>query len=398
MLVETLFARQPIFDRSRRACGYELLYRSKPSYRSVDGIGATAQVLANAFADIDSPDLLGGLPAFVNLPRDMIVARSIIGFPPHRVVVEVLEDVEADTEVVAALTELRSIGYRIALDDFVPNDHRRPLVPLADIVKVDLVATPAVRLADVATSLRSSGVTLLAEKVETPEDHQRCFDMGFSMFQGFFFARPELISGRRVDEGRQRLASLLGELHRDGVSMQQVAESVERHPDFAHQLLRLLNSAAVGLAREVDSIRQAVVMTGLRRVTEFATVLALASNEQKPQELLTLALTRAKMCAGLASRMGRADSDSFFTVGVLSVLDALTDHPLEDLVASLPLSEDVKSALVDRLGLKGRLLDAAIAYERAEWDRLDQLDLDPVALSEGYVEALTWSSSMASAV
>ncbi len=400
MLVDTFFARQPIFDRSRRVCGYELLYRSGPVDRAgfSDGVSATAQVLANAFADVDSPDLLGGLPAFVNLPRELIVSRAILAFPPDRVAVEVLEDVTPDAEVMAALAELRAAGYRIALDDYGTADPRRRLVPFADIVKVDLMATVPDDLVGMAASLRSAGVTLLAEKVEGLEDYKRCFDLGFSMFQGFFFARPELMSGRRVDEGRSRITGLLGELHSPGVSMEQVAEAVERHPDFAHHLLRVLNSAAMGLSRQVDSIRQAVVMLGMRRVTELATVLVLASNDHKPRELLNLSLTRARMCSVVADRMGRVDADSFFTVGALSVLDALADRPLSEVVDPLPLSDDVKSALIHRVGIKGELLDAAIAYERADWDRLTDTDLDASTLAHSYLEALEWSTRMMASV
>lgn len=400
MLVDTYFARQPIFDRSRGVCGYELLYRSGPADRAMfaDGVTATASVLANAFADVDSPDLLAGLPAYVNLPRELIVGRSAMGFPPERVTIEVLEDVTPDPDVIEALRELRAAGYRIALDDYGPDDARQRLLPFADIVKVDLMVTPAASLPALAGRLRTVGVTLLAEKVEDLNDFRRCFDLGFNMFQGYFFAKPELVAGRRVDEGRGHLTGLLGELHRPDVTLTEAAEAVERYPDFAHQLLRILNSAAMGLSRKVDSIRQAVVLVGTRRVTELATVLVLAANEHKPRELLTVGLTRGRMCALVARRIGRVDADSFFTVGALSVLDALSDRPLSEVVGPLPLSDDVKAALVHRVGLKGELLDAAIAYERAEWDRLDDMELDATALTRGYLEALEWSMQLAAAV
>jgi c-di-GMP phosphodiesterase len=387
MLVDTYFARQPIFDRSRAVCGYELLYRSGPADRAMfaDGVTATASVLANAFADVDSPDLLGGLPAYVNLPRELIVGRAALGFPPERVTIEVLEDVTPDQDVIEALRELRASGYRIALDDYGPDDPRQTLLPFADIVKVDLMVTPAAALPALAGRLRTVGVTLLAEKVEDLNDFRRCFDLGFNMFQGYFFAKPELVAGRRVDEGRGRLTGLLGELHRPDITLAEAAEAVERYPDFAHQLLRILNSAAMGLSRKVDSIRQAVVMVGTRRVTELATVLVLAANDHKPRELL-------------ARCIGRVDADSFFTVGALSVLDALSDRPLSEVVGPLPLSDDVKAALVHRVGIKGELLDAAIAYERAEWDRLDELELDAATLTRGYLDALEWSMHFASAV
>ena len=173
--------------------------------------------------------------------------------------------------------------------------------------------------------------------------------------------------------------------------LDEISDTVERHPEFALKLLRLLNSSAFGLSRTVESIREAVVMLGVRRVTELATVLALASAQQKPRELLSLGLVRAKMCSTVADRTGRPDPASYFTVGVLSILDALTDTPMRDLVSPLPLADDVKDALIERTGAKGNVLDAAVAYERAEWQRLDASDLEAAVLTESYLAALSWS-------
>jgi EAL and modified HD-GYP domain-containing signal transduction protein len=400
VLIDTYFARQPILDRGRRVRGYEVLYRSTPSDRAtfVDPVAATAQVLANTFSDVAIPDLLAGLPAYVNLPRELIVSRALMAFPPDRVAAEVLEDVTPDVEVMEALADLRGAGYRVALDDFAEGDPRRVLVPFVDIVKVDLAVIEPDNLAEVIRPLRSAGVTLLAEKVETPADFQRCAELGFALFQGYFFARPELVAGRRLDEGRSRLVGLLAELHRPDITLEEVARSVERHPDLSFQLLRLLNSAAMGLPRSVDSIREAVVLVGAKRVTELATVLVLAANDHKPRELLSLGLTRARMCETVAQSAGRADPGSYFTVGVFSVLDALTDRSMPEVVSALPLSSEVKSALIEHDGPKGELLEAAIAYERAAWEQLPDTGLDPRTLTTGYLGALEWSTKMLAAV
>lgn len=393
MLVDTFFARQPIFDRKRRLWGYELLYRSGPvrSAGAFDPVAATAHVMASAFSDTDAVDLAGGVPLFVNLPRQLIVSRGVLAYPPDQLAIEVLEDVRPDAEVIEALAELKALGYRIALDDYVVDDPRKPLLPFVDIVKVDLAAVPQDELAGTVAALRPSGVALLAEKVEGPDMYEICHGLGFSMFQGFFFARPELVAGRRLDEGRARLTGLLADLHRPNIAIDDVAATVERHPDFSLKLLRMLNSAIYGLPRVVESIREAVILLGIRRVTELATVLALASNDQKPRELLSLGLTRARMCATVADKIGRRDPESFFTVGVLSVLDALVDMPMRDLVDPLPLADDIKHALVVHGGPKGAVLDAAIAYERAEWDRLNGFDLDASTLTDSYLTALAWS-------
>lgn len=397
MLVDTYFARQPILDAQRAVRAYEVLYRSGPhavSAGNPDGNEATAEVLAGAFSDVELPDLLSGLPGFVNLPREFLIDRSLLAFPPDRVGAEILEDVTADPEVVNALSELRSLGYQIALDDFRLGDGRNELLPLADIVKVDVLAIDEAELEHTAQVLRAIDITMLAEKVETVADFERCRKLGFELFQGYFFARPELVAARRLDEGRGRLLSLLAELHSPMRNMERVGRAVESHPSLAYQLLRVLNSSALGLPRRIESIREAVVMLGLRKVTELASVLVLAAHDHKPVELVSLGLTRARMCELMAQNMGRSDASSFFTVGVFSVLDALADRPMQDIVKTLPLSDDTIEALVDRSGVKGQVLESAIAYERAEWERLPEVGIDARSLSLAYLEAIDWSSSM----
>jgi EAL and modified HD-GYP domain-containing signal transduction protein len=401
MLVDTYFARQPILDRRRNVCAYEVLYRSGPDSNAagvVDGESATAQVLASAFNDIDLPDLLAGRPGFVNLPRETILERALLSFPPSRVAAEVLEDAEIDSSLIEAIRELRTLGYRVALDDFTLRDGRNGLLPFADIVKVDLQLLTPEELGHTASVLRSMGITLLAEKVETAEEFDQCARLGFELFQGYFFAKPELVSGRRLDEGRGRLVGLLAELHRPDITIDDVARKVEHHPSLSFQMLRLLNSASIGLHRQVESIREAVILLGTRKVTELASVLVLASHDHKPRELLTLGLSRARMCELIGERLGRHDPDSFFTVGIFSVLDALADRPIEEVVDALPLSSDVVDALVDRSGLKGRVLEAAIAYERAEWDSLPSIGIAAAEVSGAYLEAIDWASAMSKAV
>lgn len=397
VLVDTYFARQPILDRSRRVRAYEVLYRAGPAVSSagvLDGSSATAEVLAGAFSDVELPDLLSGLPGFVNLPRRFVVERAILAFPPERVAAEILEDVSADPAVIEALEELRRLGYQIALDDFRLGDGRNDLLPYADIVKVDVQDLTPDELMRTVRVLKAINVTMLAEKVETIEEFNRCSDLGFHLFQGYFFARPELMAARRLDEGRSRLLALLAELHRPGVTVDRVARAVESHPSLSYQMLRVLNSAAIGLSRRVDSIREAVILLGARRVTELASVLVLASHEHKPRELLSMSLSRARMCELVASRLGRTDTGSFFTVGVFSMLDALTDRPMADIVRTLPLASDVVDALVDRSGVKGDVLRAAVAYERAAWEELPEFGIEARALSMAYLEALDWSSRM----
>jgi EAL and modified HD-GYP domain-containing signal transduction protein len=397
VLVDTYFARQPILDANRIVRAYEVLYRPGPKALTAgnpDGLSATASVLAGAFSDVEISDLLSGLPGYVNLPAEFLLDRSLLAFPPERVAAEILEDVEANGEVIAALKELRSLGYKVALDDFQLGDGRNELLPYCDVVKVDVLELDTVELERTARVLRSIDVTMLAEKVETIADFERSRKFGFELFQGFFFARPELVAARRLDEGRGRLIALLAELHSPDLDIDRVGRAVETHPSLAYQLLRVLNSSSVGLSRRVESIREAVVLLGARKVTELASVLVLAAQDHKPIELVSLGLTRARMCELMAREMGRRDSTSFFTVGIFSVLDALADQPMSDVVRLLPLADDIIQALVNRAGVKGEVLESAIAYERAEWERLPDVGVNARSLSLAYLDAIDYSSSM----
>ncbi len=395
MLIDTYFARQPILDRRRRVRAYEVLYRSGPATeaRFADGSAATAHVLAGAFVDVELPDLLSGLPGWVNLPRDLIVERALLAFPPDRVGGEILEDVEPDPEVLAAVKELRDLGYQLALDDYRPGHDRDAFLPYVDVVKVDIMGLTPDELRQTVRKLRMSDVTLLAEKVETQDEFELCEALGFELFQGYFFARPELVAGRRLDAGRSQLVALLAELHSDQATVDRIARQIETHATVSYQLLRILNSASVGLTRQISSIREAVVMLGTRRIIELVSVLVLAAFDHKPRELLSIGLTRARMCELLATQTGMPDPASYFTVGIFSVLDALTDQPLREVIRTLPLADDVQAALVDREGHKGQVLEAAIAYERAAWANLPDLGVEPKAIAMSYIDALDWTEN-----
>ena len=397
LLVDTYLARQPILDRHHRVWGYEILHRAGPSAlraEVVDGATATAEVLAGAFAHVDLSDFLGGRRGMVNLPRKLVVERAVMALPPDRIGVEILEDVPADPEVIDSLKDLRANGYVVALDDFEVDAGRNALLAYADLVKIDVVDTEPDGLIRSAGMLRRMGVTMVAEKVENDADYRRCVDLGFELFQGYYFARPELVVGRRMDQGRSVLMAVLAELHRPEVELADVVRAIELHAPLAYQAMRVLNSAATGLSRPIDSIREAVVLLGIKRVRELASLLVLAAHDHKPPELVSMALTRARMCERIAISAGLRDPASFFTVGLFSLLDVLTDQPIWEVVAGLPLSDEVKSALVDGAGDRGRALRIAVAYERADWDWLDDTGLAPRDISRIYLEAIDWAGEM----
>lgn len=394
MLIDTLIARQPILDLSQRVRAYELLYRPlSGSERIDDPDRATAHVLAGVFADVDRLDPLRGLPGYVNITHTLLVEGAVTAFPARRVGVEVLEGIPAEPEVLLAMDRLRGLGYSVAVDDFTLDSGRNALISHADIVKVDIQQVTGGELVRTVGLVKKLGASPLAEKVETEEEFRRMVGLGFELFQGYFFARPRLISGRRLDEGKGRLLTLLAQINSAGESIDRIAEAVETHPSLAYQLLRVLDSAAIGLSRPVVSIREAVVLLGIRRVAELASVLALSAYGDRSPEVVSMALTRGRFCEMLAREVGE-DPAASFTVGAFSMLDVFTDLPIWEAVKRLPLDPVLLEALVDHRGIQGELLDVAVAYERANWDELGDLGVAASRVSECYLAALDWAGAL----
>jgi EAL and modified HD-GYP domain-containing signal transduction protein len=314
-------------------------------------------------------------------------------FDPALLGVEVLESVVVDAELESTLRKLRGAGYRISLDDYRPG--RTPeLLDLANMVKVDVQEGDLDELPLLIAVARKAGVTLLAEKVETKLEYNKYKRMGFSLFQGFYFARPEPVSGGRTDGDRSSLIHLLAALQNPNISMDRIATLITNNVSLATKVLQLLNSAAIGLPRRVASIHEAVVMIGTERLRRWASLLVLSSFTDKPRQLMEMALVRARMCELAATELAMGDPDVFFTVGLLSVADALMDRPMAKVVASLPLNNEVSVALTDRAGPAGAALEIALAFEGATLRSTREMPATPRRLAETYLHALSWAEGV----
>jgi EAL and modified HD-GYP domain-containing signal transduction protein len=389
-----LVGRQPIFDRSQRVYGYELLFRlASEEARTADrpdGTASTAQVVLNTFLEIGLDSVVGDRPAFVNATRSFICDGLAAQLPPDRVVIEVLEDIAPDDEVVAELAKLRSAGYTLALDDFIYDPSLEPLIELAHIIKIDLSQLTVGELERYQKLLGRPGLRLLAERVETHAEFEHCKSLGFELFQGFFLAKPSIVQGNRRTSNQVTALRLLALLDDPDASLDEVELALSTDPTLSYRLLRVINSAAFSLRNRVDSLRQALIMLGLRRVQGWVTLMVLAGLSKKPPALLETALTRARMCEQLGARLQPNRAPSFFTVGLFSALEAMLDTPLEQLVGDLPLSSEVVAALLSGEGLMGSVLSGVLAYERCEWDRVSVPGLDADALRQAYLDTLQW--------
>jgi EAL and modified HD-GYP domain-containing signal transduction protein len=386
-------ARQPIFNARCEVVAFELLYRSSPqavSTEPIDGTLATARVVLGALSDIGLDRLAPGVRVHVNLPDALLREPLALPLPPERVIVEVLEDVSVDEPLLAGIAALRDQGFRIALDDYVSHACDRRLLAVADCVKVDLAAEPPESLARTVETLRARGLELIAEKVETREQFERCKALGFTAFQGYFLQRPETFSGQRAPTLRLATLQVLAALNQPDVTPEQLEQLVARDLGLVNRLLRCLNSGYYNLPRKVTSIRHGIVMLGLENLKRLCSVVALAGFEDRPNYLLINAMVRARMCELMAERRDPQAAGSFFFAGLLSHIDALLGLPTDEVVRSLPLTSDVESALTRQAGPIGEALRAVQAWERGEWERVREVG-DGAAVRAAYLEALRWA-------
>jgi EAL and modified HD-GYP domain-containing signal transduction protein len=391
-LQDVFVGRQPIYGRHLELYAYELLYRGADEDVAdfTEGDQATSQVLLNTFTEFGLDRVVGDHLAFVNLTRGFVIGEYPLPLPRSRVVLEVLEDVEADPEVLAGLQELRERGFKIALDDFVLREETQELIPLADILKIDVVGLDAEMIRRRHALLEPHGCKLLAEKVETREQFEVCLDAGFHFFQGFFLAKPNVVKGKSISASRLNLLRLLAELQDPAVDFERIEEIVSQDVTMSYKLLRHINSARYGMPRTIESVRETVVYLGLSQVRSLASLFLLATVDDKPHELITTAMMRAKMCELVARAADASDVQPFFTAGLFSTLDAMLDAPMSAILARLPLTEGLRAAILEGEGDVGEVLTATLAYERGRWGEVACLGLERGTIRDAFLGAVRW--------
>ena len=391
-----LLARQPIFDGNMQVVAYELLCRNSDLkfIGSSDGDAASSQVLLNAFTELSIEQVVGKHKAFVNFTRTLL--DSPPPFNRQKLVIEVLEGQLVDASMLNSLKLLREQGYTIALDDFELDEATEGLVAYADIIKLDVLSLSPEQLHYHIDYLKPFNITLIAEKVETYEMFEQCKALGFDLFQGYFLAKPRVITGRKISENKQSVLQLLSVLHDPNVPIEKIERMIARDTLLSFKLLRLVNSAAFGLQRNVESLRQAIMLLGLNKLRNWVNLLALSNLSGKPHELSVAALTRARMCEMIATQLKQQSRpDSYFTVGLLSTLDAFLDRPLAELLSNLSLSEALNQAMLTHSGPEGMVLQIVQTHEQGHWQDIDWAHLETLGLTaeilaEIYMNSLHW--------
>lgn len=394
-------ARQPIFDAGNRRVAYELLYRAHAAATDAGPVSQDvmcSDTALHAVVSIGLDRLTGGVAAFVNVTREHLVAELYKIFDPTTVVLELLETIDGDPEVVDACQRAVDAGYTLALDDYDGRPSLAPLLPFATIVKLDVLGRTAEDLSRAVAALQPHGVTLLAERVETGAMRALCHQLGCSLFQGYVFSRPETLTGKAINVQQATMINIMGLLGDATVSDQALDEAFRSHPSLSFALLRIVNSASFGM-RSVESIPHAIRLIGRDALSRWLLVMLVASvAHQSPvaSEAVLQAMTRGRFCELLTVRGASGDPSARFLVGLLSCIDVLLGQSMERVLERLPVSADVRDALLHGVGPHAASLAIAVAYEAGNWEDVDAHLDDPsengLAFAAIYAEAAEWAS------
>jgi c-di-GMP-related signal transduction protein len=402
--------RQPILNRAQQIVGFELLFRSAESLLTAsfeDTHLASASVILNALSDFGFQDVLGRHKGFFNVTFDMLMSDAVELLPKEQVVIELLETIMLDAEVVARCRTLKTLGFKLALDDHVYSPDFSSIYQLVDIVKLDILAIAPEELPDMVENLRAWPLTLLAEKVESAEQYTVCAALGFDLFQGYYFARPVILKQNRVDVGKLTMLQLMEQVMSE-TELSEIEETFKLNPGLTYNLLRLVNSVAIGLRVRIKTLRHALMVLGLEQLKRWITLALYASNESSGAQspLLEIAAMRGKLLELLVQSLpnpdGKEYSDRAFMAGILSLIDVLFEVPMAEMVEKLHLVHDVRDALLLRSGGLGRLLLLAEKLEQADFqavnEHLEECGISLDQLLAAQLETITWSDRLSAAL
>lgn len=403
---QLFLGRQAILDRDQQLAAYELLFRNgqRNAAEVTDGVQATATVIANAFAELGVEEALGSCRGFINVDEAFLFSDMLELLPRQSVVLEILETVPPTPEVIARCKALKEEGFTLALDDVIQlQPEFAELLALVEIVKVDIQPLSRVELMQLVMKLKPLGKTLLAEKVDSREQMEQCLKLGFSLFQGYYFAKPVIIAGKKLDHSQLSLMKLMGLLLSDADTTK-IEEALKPEPGLTVNLLRMTNSVGAGTSEHITSLRHAITVLGRRQLQRWLQLLVFASGKQQgtTNPLLLLAATRGRLMELLAGELRPSDAsfaDQAFMAGIMSLMPALFGQPIQEIVAPLGIAADVREALCEGSGPLGHLLKLAESSETGDLAALTahlrSLEgLNAKALNRSQTQALLWANSI----
>ena len=394
-------ARQPIFNRRMEVFGYELLFRSDLTSTKFDGISsvsATATVIGGLFeCGIDS--IVENKYAFINFDDEFIHSETVELIEPDRLIIEILENVKINKRLVDRIRRLKIKGYKIALDDFVEDYTEYPLVPIADIIKFDIMATPLHTIEKEVNLALSQNKTILAEKIETKLEFQEAKRMGFHLFQGYFFSRPNITSRTFTKTTTEvQYYRVIHELSAEEPSFQKLAEIIETDVTLSYRIMRMVSFRSKN--EPIQSIKKALTYMGLKEIQRWINILILQDlGKSKPKELMRISLIRSRFAEEITINIGLAElKDQASMMGLFSVMDAMLDQPLSEALKGMALSKSITDAMLHHKGVLYPVYSMMLSYEKGDWENVSQIlkaiMIDPKILHEKYVESLKWANEI----
>lgn len=391
-------ARQPIFDRDEKVFGYELLFRDgiENAFHGDTDVAARATLDSTLLMGMDV--LCDGRRAFVNCTRDTLIKGLVRLLPPASTIVEVLETVPADPDILAACIALKDFGYTIALDDFIADDPREALVEVADLIKVDMRLTTEEQRSALMRRFRSGRCRMLAEKVETYAEFAKTRDQGFVYFQGYFFRRPEMLTTHDMPANRLNYLRMLQEVSRPELDVAALERVIKGEASVCYRLLRYLNSAIFSFKSEIHSVRHALSILGERDVRRWVRlVAAVGAGQEKTSDLVLSALVRGRFGELLAPHVQHGESD-LFLMGLLSLIDAMLDAPMQDVLEKIPLDQATKAVLLGKASPLRPVFQLMLAHESGEWaaaaSLCADLNLECEDVAGYYWQAQQWAREL----
>ncbi|QUI63060.1 HDOD domain-containing protein [Pseudoalteromonas sp. A22] len=400
-------ARQPIFDVQRELIGYELLFRDGLNnvFPEIDGDEATSRLVEGSQFTFGLDDLTNQRPAYINFTLETLAKGYVQMLAPEQVVVEILETVQPGKRLLACVKELKEQGYTLALDDYHHQNVWRHFFPYIDQIKVDLLATNLEQVHAIKTAIQDfPNIDLVAEKVETYEQFELAKSLGFKYFQGFFFAKPEMVKTKALAPSELAMAELLYETSSVEPDLARITQVFERDVNLSYKLLRYANSAVFKRRAEISTIKQALVVLGSEELKRLISLLfASQLNTEKPKELLSLSLLRAHFMEAIATKANKiSDTGSTFLVGMMSLMDAILDDDMASLLTKLPLSQEIKSTLLKKPSAFGIYLDLAESMEKGDWESVEtiskSLGVTSQNIAELYQKSQVWSDTQIKAI
>lgn len=391
---QAMLARQPIFDHQQRVIAYEVLYGADHHLDAMAQANpeaeSSSELLLHAYTSISDQGEVKRVPAFIQVSPRMILEGSVPALPAKQIVLCIRLTEPKNMELLKAIHQMVKDGYRFALTDFEFSPDFDTALKLAKIVKVDVADKTTEQLVELAGQLAPYKTTLMASNISQFDTLESCIESGYKLFQGSFLSKPKAVKGRNVNANQIAMMQLIQELQKPNTTPEKLEDLIIRDPILTYKLLRIVNSAAYSLVRQVESVAEAVVLLGMEQVRKWASLIAMSANNDKPEELTRILLTRGHMCEMIAETQKMPNPSSFFMVGMMSGLHAMLDIDQATLLEQLPLGEDTKAALAKGEGPMGILLNQVLAYENGDWDLLPS-DFDISLYEAAYRHSLKWT-------